>query len=115
MTDSKRPLPNPPPATGGGNKIATPASSSTPSTGDGNNAARPASSSPPPFAGEGREGATVRELYDRENARLGHSSDRSQLAAIVKLDDLRLRLMKPRPRGLLDGLLGRKPRELERG
>jgi cell division protein ZapE len=60
--------------------------------------------------------STVRELYDRENARLGHTADAAQLKAIERLDDLRTRLMKPQPRGLLDGLLGRKPpRKLERG
>jgi len=60
---------------------------------------------------------TVRELYDRESARLGHTADAAQLKAIDKLDELRLRLVKPRPpKGLLDGLLGRKPpRKLERG
>jgi cell division protein ZapE len=59
---------------------------------------------------------TVRELYDRETARLGHVADAAQLAAIAKLDDLRLRLMEPQRRGLFDGLLGRKPpRILERG
>lgn len=59
---------------------------------------------------------TVRELYDRESARLGHVADQAQLNAIAKLDDLRARLMKPPVRGLLQGLLGRKPpRKLERG
>jgi cell division protein ZapE len=60
---------------------------------------------------------TVRELYDRENARLGHVADSAQLKAIEKLDDLRARLLKPQPRaGLIDGLLGRKPpRKTERG
>jgi cell division protein ZapE len=59
---------------------------------------------------------SVRELYDRESARLGHVADSAQLNAIGKLDELRSRLLKPQPRGLLDGLLGRKPpRPLERG
>ncbi|HYM33830.1 MAG TPA: cell division protein ZapE [Steroidobacteraceae bacterium] len=60
---------------------------------------------------------SVRELYDRENARLGHIADAAQLKAIEKLEDLRTRLMKPQSRaGLIDGLLGRKPpRNLERG
>ena len=60
---------------------------------------------------------TVRELYDREAARLRHVADSAQLAAVVKLDELRSRLMQPRPRnGLLDGLLGRKSiRPPERG
>jgi cell division protein ZapE len=60
---------------------------------------------------------TVRELYDRESARLGHVTDTAQIAAIAKLDDLRTRLIKPpASNGLLDGLLGRKPpRKLERG
>jgi len=53
---------------------------------------------------------TVRELYERENTRLGHVADAAQLKAIDKLDDLRTRLLKPPLRaGLIDGLLGRKP------
>jgi cell division protein ZapE len=60
---------------------------------------------------------TVRELYERENARLGHKADAAQLIAVAKLDELRIRLMQPPPRsGLLTGLLGRKKtRRLERG
>jgi cell division protein ZapE len=60
---------------------------------------------------------TVRELYERESARLGHTADAAQLKAVEKLDDLRLRLINSKtPKGLLDGLLGRKPpRKLERG
>jgi cell division protein ZapE len=64
---------------------------------------------------QGTTQPTVRELYDRENARLGHRADQAQLAAVAKLDDLRTRLLKPKPRGLLD-LLGRKsPQPVERG
>jgi cell division protein ZapE len=61
--------------------------------------------------------STVRELYDRENARLGHTADDAQLKAVEKLDDLRARMLKPQPRaGLISGLLGRKPpRKTERG
>ena len=62
---------------------------------------------------------TVRELYDRENARLGHDADAAQLAAIEKLDDLRIRLTHAAPRtrtGLLGNLLTRKtPLRPERG
>jgi cell division protein ZapE len=59
---------------------------------------------------------SVRELYDRESARLGHTADEAQLAAIAKLDDLRTRLLKPQPRkGLLSGLLGKPQRQTERG
>jgi cell division protein ZapE len=60
---------------------------------------------------------TVRELYDRESARLGHVADPAQLAAIEKLDELRARLLKPQPRaGIITGLLRRQlPRKTERG
>jgi cell division protein ZapE len=63
----------------------------------------------------GDKASSVRELYEKENARLGHVADAAQLTAVAKLDELRTRLLKPQPRGLLDGLLGRKPRKLERG
>jgi cell division protein ZapE len=61
--------------------------------------------------------STVRDLYERESARLGHIVDAAQLSAIEKLDNLRTRLLKPQPQtGLLDGLLGRKPpHKAERG
>jgi cell division protein ZapE len=70
-----------------------------------------------PASASGTQGATVRELYDREIARHGHQPDAAQLAAVEKLDALRARLLKPQPRaGLIDGLLGRKPpRRTERG
>jgi len=60
---------------------------------------------------------TVRELYDRETARLGHTPDTAQLIAIEKLDELRARLAKAQPKkGLFDGLLSRKSqRKIERG
>ncbi|MBC7982622.1 MAG: cell division protein ZapE [Candidatus Obscuribacterales bacterium] len=52
---------------------------------------------------------TVRELYDRESKRLNHKRDAAQLTAVVKLDELRTRLLQPQPRsGLFAGLLGRK-------
>ena len=60
---------------------------------------------------------TVRQLYDRERARLDRVADPAQLAVVEKLDDLRARLLAPQPRtGLVDRLLGRRPpRRPERG
>src|SRR5215831_1145000 len=60
------------------------------------------------------ESLTVRALYDRESTRLGHTSDPAQLIVIAKLDDLRMRLTKRKPNGLLDGLI-RGSRTAERG
>lgn len=59
---------------------------------------------------------TVRELYDRETARLGHRPDPAQLKAIEKLDNLRERLLVRRSPGFLSGWLpGRRTLVPERG
>ncbi len=59
----------------------------------------------------------VRELYDRETARLGHRHDAAQLEAVNRLDDLRSRLLASRRSpGFLTGLLpGRRVVVPERG
>lgn len=59
---------------------------------------------------------TVRELYERETARLGHLHDDAQLKAVARLDDLRQRLLVRRSAGFLSGLLpGRRAVQPERG
>ena len=58
---------------------------------------------------------TVATLYQRECSRLGYEADPIQQHIVTLLDDLRLRLITPRPRPLLQGLFSRKPHELERG
>jgi cell division protein ZapE len=57
---------------------------------------------------------SVAALYERECARLGYSPDPAQRHIVALLDDLRTRLI-AKPRGLLRGLLNRKPHELQRG
>lgn len=61
--------------------------------------------------------STIRELYDRELARLGHDVDPAQLEAVSRLDDLRTRLLATRRSpGFLGGLFrGKKPLAPERG
>ena len=60
--------------------------------------------------------STVAELYQRECARLHYTPDPAQERIVAALDELRARLIAPRPKSLLKGLLSRgKTRELERG
>ena len=59
--------------------------------------------------------STVAELYKRECSRLGYTPDPAQQRVVAALDDLRARLLAPRPKNLLKGLLARRKRELERG
>ncbi len=58
---------------------------------------------------------SVAELYQRECARLGYQRDPVQERVVAHLDDLRQRMLAPEPKGLLKGLLGRKPRKLHQG
>ncbi|MDY6947684.1 MAG: cell division protein ZapE, partial [Pseudomonadota bacterium] len=60
---------------------------------------------------------TVAALYERECARLGYQRDPVQERVVAQLDDLRERLLAPRPKtGLLKGLLSsRKPHQLQQG
>ncbi|MBB6094415.1 cell division protein ZapE [Povalibacter uvarum] len=53
--------------------------------------------------------------YQRECARLGYQRDAAQERIVALLDELRLRLIKPRSAGLLKGLFNGKQRELEKG
>jgi cell division protein ZapE len=62
------------------------------------------------------ESLTVAALYQRECARLNYTADPAQQRVVVALDELRTRLIAPRPKSLLKGLLSRgKQRELEKG
>ena len=54
-------------------------------------------------------------LYQQECARLGYQPDPAQERIVALLDDLRTRLIKPKPKGLLKGLFNGRQRELERG
>jgi cell division protein ZapE len=59
---------------------------------------------------------TVADLYARECSRLGYTRDPVQEGLVAQLDELRARLIAPRPKSLLRGLLSRSPRhQLERG
>jgi cell division protein ZapE len=58
---------------------------------------------------------TVAELYQRECARLGYQRDPVQERVVALLDDLRLRLLTPKPKGLLTGLLSRNERKPQKG
>jgi cell division protein ZapE len=58
---------------------------------------------------------SVRSLYERECARLGYSPDAAQQEMVAALDELRDRLLAKQPRSLLDGLLGRRQKEPQRG
>jgi cell division protein ZapE len=60
---------------------------------------------------------TVAALYDIECARLGYQRDPVQERVVAHLDDLRTRLLAPKPKGgLLQGLLGsRKEHQLQKG
>ncbi len=58
---------------------------------------------------------SVAASYRRECARLGYAPDAAQLRVVAALDELRARLIAPRPKGLLKGLLSRGKREPERG
>jgi cell division protein ZapE len=57
----------------------------------------------------------VAALYRNECARLGYTPDPAQERLVAAFDDLHARLSAPQPRGLLQGLLGRRKRELQRG
>jgi cell division protein ZapE len=60
--------------------------------------------------------SSVAALYRRECERLHYSPDPAQQRVVAALDELRDRLIAPRPKSLLKGLLSRgKPRELEKG
>lgn len=59
--------------------------------------------------------ASTAVLYRQECARLGYQHDPSQERIVTLLDDLRTRLCKPKPKGLLQGLFNGRQRELERG
>ena len=60
--------------------------------------------------------STVAALYQRECERLHYSPDPAQKRVVTALDELRARLVAPRPKGLLKGLLARgKQRDLEKG
>lgn len=59
--------------------------------------------------------SSVADLYTRECARLGYSPDPAQQRIVAALDDLRSRLLAPRPKNLLKGILSRRKREFERG
>ncbi|HKE95084.1 MAG TPA: cell division protein ZapE [Povalibacter sp.] len=61
------------------------------------------------------QSSTVTDLYQRECTRLGYQPDPVQQRIVALLDELRSRLIKPRPRSVLQGLFSSKPRELERG
>lgn len=58
--------------------------------------------------------ASVAALYERECARLGYAPDPAQQRLVALFDDLRTRLLTAR-KGLLAGLLSRKPYALQRG
>ena len=62
------------------------------------------------------EHVPVATLYERECARLKYTPDAAQQRVVAALDELRSRLIAPKPKGLLKGLLGRgRSRELEKG
>ncbi|HEY6645177.1 cell division protein ZapE [Povalibacter sp.] len=58
---------------------------------------------------------SVAAHYERECARLGYQPDPVQERIVALLDELRSRLIQPKPRGLLKGLFAGNQRELERG
>ena len=58
---------------------------------------------------------SVAAHYRRECQRHGYTADPAQQRIVVLLDELRDRLIKPRPTSLLKGLFNGKQRELERG
>ncbi len=58
---------------------------------------------------------SVAELYRSECIRHDYQEDPVQLRIVALLDDLRARLTRPKPKGVLTALLSRKPRELEKG
>jgi cell division protein ZapE len=58
---------------------------------------------------------SVLALYRRECQRLGYTPDSAQQRVVAALDDLRTRLLAPRPKNLLKGLLTRRAPTLERG
>ena len=62
-----------------------------------------------------RPSSSVSDLYLQECQRLGYQADPVQERIVALLDELRARLITPRPRPLLQGLFSRKPHELERG
>jgi len=69
-------------------------------------------SHPPPALGN----VSVSTLYERECARLHYTPDPAQQRVVTALDELRSRLIAPKPKSLLKGLLSRsKSRDLERG
>jgi cell division protein ZapE len=51
---------------------------------------------------------SVRTLYERECARLGYTPDAAQQQLVAALDELRTRLLPPRPTSFLQGLLQRR-------
>jgi cell division protein ZapE len=59
--------------------------------------------------------SSVADLYKHECARLGYTPDKAQQRVVAALDELRTRLIAPKPKKLLQGLLSRRKRELERG
>ena len=59
--------------------------------------------------------STVAALYQRECARLGYQPDPVQERVVAHLDDLRQRLLAPRPKGLFKGLLSRREHQLQKG